>query len=145
MNLSLPTLLCPTGGGGHLPRQVREGLAAWGYETFALPKYSEFERLQGGDGTFKKVWNLGKEHAFIKDHNVKGRVLMPATSYFVTAWEAASRAAGRGSYPPVEMTDVVIHNAVEAKEGESVTLAVNLLHNHRFQVRTRSMRDVDTS
>ena len=32
----------------------------------------------------------GGEHKFLCDHVVDGRILMPATSYVVTAWEAAA-------------------------------------------------------
>jgi hypothetical protein len=32
----------------------------------------------------------GGEHKFLADHVVDGRILMPATSYVVTAWEAAA-------------------------------------------------------
>ena len=35
------------------------------------------------------------KHAFLVDHNIDGRVLMPATSYVCTAWEAAATRAGK--------------------------------------------------
>ena len=57
------------------------------------------------------------------DHNVDGRVLMPATSYVVTAWEAAAAAAEKPMAEfPVAFEDVVIHQAVVATHGQEVTL-----------------------
>ena len=58
------------------------------------------------------------------DHNVDGRVLMPATSYVVTAWEAAAAAAEKPVAEfPAAFEDVAIHQAVVATHGQKVTLA----------------------
>ena len=73
------------------------------------------------------------------DHNVDGRVLMPATSYVVTAWEAAAAAAEKPMAEfPVAFQDVAIHQAVVATHGQKVTLAVQLAPAGKFYVRTRS-------
>ena len=71
------------------------------------------------------------------DHNVDGRVLMPATSYVVTAWEAAAEAAQTpmAEYPVV-FEDVAIHQAVVATRGQEVMLAVQLAPASKFYVRT---------
>ena len=67
-----------------------------------------------------------------------GRVLMPATSYVVTAWEAAAAAA---ETPAPEFAaafaDVAIHQAVVATRGQKITLAVQLAPAGTFYVRAR--------
>ena len=79
----------------------------------------------------------GGEHEFLVDHNVDGRVLMPATSYVVTAWEAAAAAAERPLAEfPAAFADVAIHQAVVATHGQKVTLAVQLAPAGKFYVRT---------
>ena len=86
----------------------------------------------------KLPWRFypGGEHAFLVDHNVDGRVLMPATSYVVTAWEAAAAAAEKPMAEfPVAFADVAIHQAVVATQGQKVTLAVQLAPAGRFYVR----------
>jgi len=69
---------------------------------------------------------------------VDGRVLMPATSYVVTAWEAAAAAA---ETPAPEFAaafaDVAIHQAVVATRGQKITLAVQLAPAGKFYVRAR--------
>ena len=78
----------------------------------------------------------GGEHEFLVDHNVDGRVLMPATSYVVTAWEAAAAAAERPVEEfPASFEDVAIHQAVVATQGQKVTLAVQLAPAGKFYVR----------
>ena len=41
----------------------------------------------------------GAEHKFLCDHVVDGRILMPATSYVVTAWEALAHIKVRHPSP----------------------------------------------
>lgn len=78
----------------------------------------------------------GGEHEFLVDRNVDGRVLMPATSYVVTAWEAAAEAAQTPVAAfPVAFEDVAIHQAVVATHGQKVTLAVQLAPAGKFYVR----------
>ena len=79
------------------------------------------------------------------DHNVDGRVLMPATSYVVTAWEAAAAAAEKPMAEfPVSFQDVAIHQAVVATQGQKVTLAVQLAPAGRFYVRSPSTQNLDS-
>ena len=74
------------------------------------------------------------------DHNVDGRVLMPATSYVVTAWEAAAAAAERPLAEfPAAFADVAIHQAVVATHGQKVTLAVQLAPAGKFYVRAPAL------
>ena len=81
----------------------------------------------------------GGEHEFLVDHNVDGRVLMPATSYVVTAWEAAAAAAEKPMAEfPAAFADVAIHQAVVATHGQKVTLAVQLAPAGKFYVRAPS-------
>ena len=77
----------------------------------------------------------GGRHAFLVDHNIDGRVLMPATSYVCTAWEAAAVAAGKDMKSfPVEFRDVQIHQAVVVTGGQKITLGVQITPDHHFFV-----------
>ena len=81
----------------------------------------------------------GGEHRFLADHLIDGRILMPATSYVVTAWEALAAAKGRPmGEVGVTFEDVVIHQAVAAEAGQKVVLAVLLAPGNRFHVRLGS-------
>ena len=80
----------------------------------------------------------GGEHKFLADHLIDGRILMPATSYVVTAWEALASAKGKPmDEVGVSFKDVIIHQAVAAEEGQKVALAVLLAPGNRFHVRLR--------
>lgn len=69
------------------------------------------------------------------DHNIDGRVLMPATSYVCTAWEAAALAASKDVKSfPVEFRDVQIHQAVVVTGGQKITLGVQITPDHHFFV-----------
>ena len=69
------------------------------------------------------------------DHVVDGRILMPATSYVVTAWEAVATRQGKQMHElPVTFENVQIHQAVPVEEGQKVVLAVLLAPNNRFHV-----------
>ena len=71
----LPTVAC---SGAALPRAVREALVSWEHGTeYPLPTFKEFLGAQGGGAGFSKTYALGGEHAFIADHVVDGRILMP--------------------------------------------------------------------
>ena len=78
----------------------------------------------------------GGEHKFLADHLIDSRILMPATSYVVTAWEALATIKGKPmAEVGVTFEDVIIHQAVAAEEGQKVALAVLLAPNNRFHVR----------
>ena len=80
----------------------------------------------------------GGEHKFLADHLIDGRILMPATSYVVTAWEALATIKGKPmAEVGVTFEDVIIHQAVAAEEGQKVALAVLLAPGNRFHVRLR--------
>ena len=80
--------------------------------------------------------DTGGKHIFIADHVVDGRILMPATSYVVTAWEAlASEMGVEARQLPATLQDVRIHQAVVATEGQKITLEVQLAPGNRFFVR----------
>ena len=83
-------------------------------------------------------WRMrpGGEHKFLADHLIDSRILMPATSYVVTAWEALATIKGKPmAEVGVTFEDVIIHQAVAAEEGQKVALAVLLAPNNRFHVR----------
>jgi hypothetical protein len=81
----------------------------------------------------------GGAHKFLVDHNIDGRILMPATSYVVTAWEALAVKEGKSiSEVPVTFDDVCIHQAVPAEADQKVTLGVLLAPGNRFHVRIPS-------
>lgn len=64
-----------------------------------------------------------------------GRILMPATSYVATAWEALCQMKSRKmEETPVEFQDVQIRQAVTAEEGQKVALAVLIAPDNRFNV-----------
>ncbi|EIE23140.1 hypothetical protein COCSUDRAFT_47508 [Coccomyxa subellipsoidea C-169] len=118
-----------------LPRVVREALVSWDHASdYPLPKSKDWTSAGGSSG-FTKTYKLGGEHAFLADHVVDGRILMPATSYLVTAWEAlATQHEKTMAELPVVFEDVSIVQAVQAQPGENVTLSVLLDRSHRFQV-----------
>lgn len=77
----------------------------------------------------------GADHKFLCDHVVDGRILMPATSYVVTAWEAlCSMKSRKMEETPVVFEDVQIRQAVTAEEGQKVALAVLIAPDNRFCV-----------
>lgn len=70
------------------------------------------------------------------DHIVDGRILMPGTSYVVTAWEALAVKEGKSiAELPVTFDNITIHQAVPAEEGQKITLGVQLAPGNRFYVR----------
>ena len=78
----------------------------------------------------------GGAHTFLGDHVVEDRIMMPASSYVVTAWEALAAKLGKPmAEVGVTFEDVVIHQAVAAEEGQKVALEVLLAPKHRFYVR----------
>ena len=111
-----------------LPRDVRSALVSWNHST-------EYEGATGaivgsaapGAG-FDKIFDLASPAArHLADHVVDGRVILPATSYLVTAWEAL--AAAKGVEPAslaVEFCDVRIHQAVATEAGQKARLSVTL-------------------
>ncbi len=44
---------------------------------YALPSHKEFSAGAGGGAGFTKTYALGREHTFLADHVVDGRILMP--------------------------------------------------------------------
>ena len=44
--------------------------------SYDLPGFKDFTASGAGAG-FTKTYALGKEHAFLRDHTVDGRILMP--------------------------------------------------------------------
>ena len=60
-----------------VPRAVREALVSWEHSAdYPLPKSKDWTAAGGGGG-FVKTYKLGEEHAFLADHVVDGRILMP--------------------------------------------------------------------
>ena len=83
----------------------------------------------------------GADHKFLCDHVVDGRILMPATSYVVTAWEALCHMKSRKmEETPVVFEDVQIRQAVTAEEGQKVALAVLIAPDNRFCVSSLAHR-----
>jgi hypothetical protein len=55
---------------------IREALVAWDHSTdYPVPSYKDYG--SSGAAAFTKTYRLGKEHAFLADHIVDGRILMP--------------------------------------------------------------------
>jgi hypothetical protein len=64
-----------------VPRAVREALVAWEHSAdYPLPKSKDWTAAGGGGG-FVKTYKLGEEHAFLADHVVDGRILMPVGDF----------------------------------------------------------------
>ena len=58
-------------------RAVREALVSWDHSAdYPLPKSKDWTSAGGAAG-FTKTYKLGEEHAFLADHVVDGRILMP--------------------------------------------------------------------
>lgn len=63
-----------------VPRVVREALVSWDHASdYPLPKSKDWTSAGGAAG-FTKTYKLGGEHAFLADHVVDGRILMPVRS-----------------------------------------------------------------
>ncbi len=98
-------------------------------------------RLSGGCAWtmlgLTRILCAGADHKFLCDHVVDGRILMPATSYVVTAWEALCHMKSRKmEETPVVFEDVQIRQAVTAEEGQKIALAVLIAPDNRFCVST---------
>ena len=77
---------------------------AWDYSTpCALPTFKEFQGSMGGGG-FTKTYALGKEHAFLADHVVDGRILMPVGF--------AARALAQDFHPPSMAPEVRLQKPI---------------------------------
>ena len=62
-------------------------------------------------------------------------MLMQATSYLITAWDALAASLDKQMHEvPVQWSDVTIQQAVHADVNSSVTLSVHLDKSSRFQV-----------
>ncbi|KAK9826437.1 hypothetical protein WJX81_005723 [Elliptochloris bilobata] len=123
----------PTASEAELPRAVREALCAWDHsEEYPLgPRPAPAEAA-----SFSMTFDLGHEAgAFLADHAVDGAILLPATAFLVTAWEALAARLGRpcGALPVV-FEDVAILQAVPLKAGGAATLRVSLDARQRFQI-----------
>ena len=111
-----------------LPRDVRAALVSWNHST----EYEGASVAVGGAAApgagFDKIFDLASPSSrHLADHVIDGRIILPATSYLVTAWEAL--AAARGVEPaslPVEFADVRIHQAVATEAGQKARLSVTL-------------------
>ena len=69
-------------------RAVREALVSWDHSAdYPLPKSKDWTSAGGAAG-FTKTWKLGEEHAFLADHVVDGKMLMP-WSLLLYFWQAA--------------------------------------------------------
>ncbi|EIE19942.1 hypothetical protein COCSUDRAFT_58179 [Coccomyxa subellipsoidea C-169] len=116
-----------------LPAEVAAALVSWDHSgDYPLPN----AWLSSGTAGFTKTFKLDDpEHAFIADHNVDGRILMPATSYLVTAWEAlAAQQEKKMSELPVLFEDVSIVQAVPVAPGGSVTQGGDLIAEGKISV-----------
>lgn len=62
-----------------VPAEVAAALVSWEHSgEYPLPN----EWLSGGGAGFTKIFKLNdEEHAFIADHNVDGRILMPVRKF----------------------------------------------------------------
>ncbi|KAK9904717.1 hypothetical protein WJX75_001194 [Coccomyxa subellipsoidea] len=125
----------PEEGVPELPRDIREKLVSWNHtQEYDSAGYQDYASRLGG-GQYEKVWDLGGDHKFLADHVVDGRILMPATSYVVTAWEAlCSMKSRKMEETPVAFEDVQIRQAVTAEEGQKIALAVLIAPDNRFNV-----------
>lgn len=64
-------------------RAVREALVSWDHSAdYPLPKSKDWTSAGGAAG-FTKTYKLGKEHSFLADHVVDGRILMPVRLSFL--------------------------------------------------------------
>lgn len=59
-----------------VPRSLRQALISWDHTVeYSMPKMS------GSSGLgFSKTYELGGAHAFLADHKIDGRILMPVYS-----------------------------------------------------------------
>ena len=64
-----------------VPRVVREALVSWDHSAdYPLPSFKDWTSAGGSSG-FTKTYKLGGEHAFLADHVVDGRILMPVRPF----------------------------------------------------------------
>ena len=71
-------------------RAVREALVSWDHTAdYPLPKSKDWTSAGGAAG-FTKTYKLGEEHAFLADHVVDGRILMPVRPHTTPAEDLAA-------------------------------------------------------
>lgn len=79
---------CGCRGVRAVPDAVAAALVSWDHSTpYPLPR----GWLSSGGGGFTKTYKLGDEHAFIADHNVDGRILMPVRPLLADALDCAQK------------------------------------------------------
>jgi len=75
--------------------------------------------------------------AFLIDHCIDGRLLLPATCYLENAWETVATTMGFGDFHtmPFEMWDVSLHRAVLIAKGAIIHLDIQINKNtHQFTI-----------
>ena len=56
---------------------------AWDHKV-DYPMPSSMNGAGGADGAFQKTFELAGEHAFLADHQIDGRILMPVRPHSLT-------------------------------------------------------------
>ncbi|KAJ8024884.1 Fatty acid synthase [Holothuria leucospilota] len=93
---------------------------------WVVPSWEEFMPERSVSSYEINIGEDGKD-TFIKDHNIDGRVLYPATGYIVLAWQAiANMMKTQPEKLSIEFGDITIHRATVVSESGNVTLTVRL-------------------
>lgn len=95
----------------------------WDHDnSWRVPSFEDFALSSGSSSSMKITFDLAGKDAFLMDHIIDGRALLPATAHVYCAWMAYGT-------PDVHFVDVKILAAIML-DGESVTLTVSTDDKH---------------
>eukprot|EP00884_Botryococcus_braunii_P002848 jgi/Botrbrau1/12564/Bobra.0169s0099.1 len=79
-----------------MPRRLKEALVGWDHRsTMPVPM-----RVPTKSSAYTRTFDLAGREAFICDHVVDGQIIIPATAYVVSVWEAVAASKG---VPPEQL------------------------------------------
>ncbi|KAJ8024866.1 Fatty acid synthase [Holothuria leucospilota] len=96
-------------------------------KEWAVPSWEEFLPDSSTSSITIDAGEDGKD-TFVKDHNIDGQVLYPATGYIVLAWQAIAYTMKTVSENlPIEFEDITIHRATVMSKSGNPTFTVQII------------------
>ncbi|KAJ8049572.1 Fatty acid synthase [Holothuria leucospilota] len=93
---------------------------------WVVPSWEEF---LPDSSIFTKTINVGDEDkdSFVKDHNIDGQILYPATGYIILAWQAIAYMMRTVSEKlPIEFEEITIHRATVMSESGDLKFTIHI-------------------
>lgn len=112
---------------------VERPLIAWDRQPFPIPRYGANAANQGG---VRVKYDLASGSAYLLQHNIDGRPLMPAASYLYTVWTAFAEHR-KVPLSSARLSDVLILQAVQVDESSVVSFEITFGAGprHHFELR----------